>query len=69
MIDRILRWREVLSLVLLSVVFASLQWDTLQQFVTTGTPTVNTLYDLSLLLLFSITVIGACYETLELKTG
>lgn len=69
MIDRIPRWREVIGLFFLSVVFASLQWDTLRELGTNGTATVNTLYELSLLVLFSLTVIGACYETLQLKTG
>jgi hypothetical protein len=69
MIDRILRWREVIGLVLLSVVFASLQRDTLRELGTSGTPTVGTLYELSLVVLLSIAVIGACYETLQLMTG
>ena len=61
------QWREVMMLILLSAVFASLQLDTLQALISDGPTAINTLVDVSLLVLLSITVIGAIYEILQLR--
>ncbi len=61
------QWREVMMLILLSVVFASLQLNTLQALISDGPTAINTLVDVSLLVLLSITVIGAIYEILQLR--
>lgn len=63
------QWREVMMLILLSVLFASLQWNTLQDLISNGPTAVNTLVDVSLLVLFGITVIGAIYETLQMRAN
>ena len=63
------QWREVRMLILLSVLFASLQWNTLQDLISNGPTAVNTLVDVSLLVLLSITVIGAIYETLQMRAN
>jgi len=63
------RWREVMMLILLSALFASLQWDTLQDLISNGLTAVNTLVDVSLLVLLGITVIGALYETLQMVSN
>lgn len=61
------QWREVMMLILLSVLFASLQWNTLQDLISNGPTAVNTLVDVSLLVLLGITVTGAIYETLQMR--
>jgi hypothetical protein len=63
------QWREVMMLILLSVLFASLQWNTLQDLISNGPTAVNTLVDVSLLVLLGITVIGAIYETLQMRAN
>ena len=63
------QWREVMMLILLSVLFASLQWNTLQDLISNGPTAVNTLVDVSLLVLLGITVIGAIYETLQMRAS
>ena len=63
------QWREVMMLILLSVLFASLQWNTLQDLISNGPTAVNTLADVSLLVLLGITVIGAIYETLQMRAN
>jgi hypothetical protein len=63
------QWREVMMLILLSVLFASLQWNTLQDLIFNGPTAVNTLMDVSLLVLLGITVIGAIYETLQMRAS
>lgn len=63
------QWREVMMLILLSVLFASLQWSTLQDLISNGPTAVNTLVDVSLLVLLGITVIGAIYETLQMRAN
>jgi hypothetical protein len=63
------QWREVMMLILLSVLFASLQWNTLQDLISNGPTAVNTLVDVSLLVLLGITVIGAIYETLQMSAN
>jgi len=63
------QWREVMMLILLSVLFASLQWNTLQGLISNGPTAVNTLVDVSLLVLLGITVIGAIYETLQMRAS
>ena len=63
------QWREVRMLILLSVLFASLQWNTLQDLIFNGPTAVNTLVDVSLLVLLGITVIGAIYETLQMRAN
>lgn len=67
-ISSLRRWREVIGLLLFSVVFASLQWDTLRSLITDGPTAVTTLADISLLVLLLITILGASYETLQLIT-
>ncbi len=63
------QWREVMMLILLSVVFASLQWNALQDLSSNGPTAVNTFVDVSLLVLLGITVIGTIYETLQMRTN
>ena len=63
------QWREVMMLILLSVLFASLQWNTLQDLISNGPTAVNTLVDVSLLVLLGITVTGAIYETLQMRAS
>jgi len=63
------QWREVMMLILLSVLFALLQWNTLQDLISNGPTAVNTLVDVSLLVLLGITVIGAIYETLQMRAN
>jgi len=63
------QWREVMMLILLSVLFASLQWNTLQDLISNGPTAVNTFVDVSLLVLLGITVIGAIYETLQMRAN
>ena len=63
------QWREVIMLVLLSVVFVSLQWNTLQDLLSRGPTAINTLGDVSLLVLLSITIIGAIYEALQMRAN
>jgi len=63
------QWREVMMLILLSVVFVSLQWNTLQDLISNGPTAVNTLIDVSLLVLLGITVTGAMYEILQMRAN
>jgi len=63
------QWREVMMLVLLSVVFASLQWNTLQDLIFEGPTALNTLGDVSLLGLLAITIIGAVHEILQMRVN
>jgi len=63
------QWREVMMLILLSVVFASLQWNTLQDVISNGPTAVNTLMDVSLLVLLGITVTGAMYEIPQMRAN
>jgi len=63
------RWREVMMLILLSVIFASLQWNTLQDLISNGPTAVNTPVDVSWLVLLGITVIGAIYETVQMRAN
>lgn len=63
------QWREVMMLILLSVVFVSLQWNTLQDLISNGPTAVNTLMDVSLLVLLGITVTGAMYEILQMRAN
>jgi len=63
------QWREVMMLILLSVVFVSLQWNTLQDLISNGPTAVNTLMDVSLLVLLGITVTGVMYEILQMRAN
>ncbi|MYL18132.1 hypothetical protein [Halorubrum distributum] len=63
------QWRELMMLILLSFLFASLQWNTLQDLISNGTTAFNTLVDVSLFVLLSISVIGAIYETLQMRAN
>jgi hypothetical protein len=63
------QWREVMMLVLLSVVFASLQWNTLQDLISKGPTAINTFGAISLLVLLSISIIGAVYGALQMRAN
>ncbi len=63
------QWRELMMLILLSFLFASLQWNTLQGLISNGPTAFNTLVDVSLFVLLSISVIGAIYETPQMRAN
>jgi hypothetical protein len=63
------QWRELMMLILLSFLFVSLRWNTIQDLISNGPAAFNTLVDVSLFVLLSISVIGAIYEALQMRAN
>lgn len=56
------RWKEAISLFLLCIVWASLQWEVIRGFVTEGPSVLDTLYETALLVMLLITFGALIYE-------
>lgn len=63
------RWGSVISLVLFSVVWASLQWDVLRGLVTEGLSAVDTLSDVGMLVMLLITLGMTVYAVRQTLTA
>lgn len=63
------RWGSVISLILFSVVWASLQWDVLRGLVTEGLSAVDTLSKVGMLMMLLITLGMTVYAVQQTLTG
>lgn len=63
------QWGSVISLILFSVVWASLQWDVLRGLVTEGLSAVDSLSDVGMLVMLLITLGMTGYAVRQTLTG
>jgi len=61
LVGGIKRWGDVISLLLFSVVWASLQWDVLRGLVTEGPSVVDSPVDVAFLIMLLITLTTTLY--------
>lgn len=62
------KWGSVISLVLFSLIWASLQWDVLRGLATEGLTAMNTLSDVGMLVMLLITLGMTVYAVQETLT-
>ncbi len=62
------RWSAAISLFLLCIVWASLQWDTLRSIITKGPSVIDTLDELALLIMLVLTLGAMIHEIRQTAT-